>query len=99
MSVCESILVSFFVMSIVFAVLIALSLFLNLQSSFFNFLKKKNASNIISENENAIELSTDRTTFIDVDEETVAIIIASISNISNTPLKSLKIKSIKPFNL
>lgn len=99
MSVYESILVAFFVMAIVFIVLIALSLFLSLQSSFFNFFKNKKASNIISPAENTIEFSTDRTAFIGVDEKTIAIIIASISYASNTPLNSLKIKSIKPLDL
>lgn len=99
MSVLESILVALFVMSIVFAVLIALSLFLNLQSKCFDFLNKKNDSNITNQTENTIELSTNKTTFIDVDEKTVAIILASISHESNTSLKSLKIKSIKPLNL
>ncbi|WP_179632087.1 OadG family protein [Clostridium peptidivorans] len=99
MSVFESILVALFVMSIVFIVLIVLSLFLNLQSKLFDSLKKKKDSNIINQNENTIELSIDKTTFVDVDEKTVAIIVASISHASNIPLKSLKIKSIKPLNL
>lgn len=99
MSVLESILVALFVMSIVFAVLIALSLFLNLQSICFNFLKKKRDLSVINQDENTLELSTDKTTFIDVDEKTVAIILASISHTSNIPLKSLKIKSIRPLNL
>ena len=99
MSVFESVLIALFVMSIVFAVLIALSLFLNLQSSFFDFLKKKKDSNIINGDEDTIELSTDGTNFIGVDEKTVAIIVASISHASNIPLKSLKVKSIKSLNL
>lgn len=99
MSVLESILVALFVMSIVFAVLITLSLFLNLQSRCFHFLKKKEKLNTIIQDENTLELSSDTSTFVDVDEKTVAIIAASISHASNIPLKSLKIKSIKPLNL
>lgn len=101
MSVYESISIALFVISIVFAVLVALSLFLKLQSKFFSFLQSKKSSNVIdlTENENAIELSTIKSTFMDVDNETVAIIIASISHVSNIPLNSLKIKSIKPLNL
>lgn len=99
MSVFESVLVALFVMSIVFAVLIALSLFLNLQSRFFDFLKKEKNSTIINQDEATMELLTDETTFVGVDEKTVAIILASISHASNTPLKSLKIKSIKSLNL
>ncbi len=99
MSIHESILVALFVMAIVFIVLIALSLFLSLQSSFFNSLKDKKALNIITPDENTLELSTTGTDFSNVDEKTVAIIIASISYASNTPLNSLKIKSIKPLDL
>ncbi|MBU5485108.1 OadG family protein [Clostridium sp. MSJ-11] len=99
MSVYESILVALFVIAIVFIVLIALSLFLSLQSSFFNSLKDKKASNIITPDKNTLDLSTTGTDFSNVDEKTVAIIMASISHISNIPLKSLKIKSIKPLDL
>lgn len=99
MSVLESILVALFVMSIVFAVLIALSLFLNLQSWCFDFLKKKEELGTITQDENTLELLIDKATFVDVDEKTVAIIAASISHASNIPLKSLKIKSIEPLDL
>ncbi|MEW9095602.1 MAG: OadG family transporter subunit [Clostridiaceae bacterium] len=99
MSVYESILVALFVMAIVFIVLIALSLFLSLQSSFFNSLKDKKASNIITPDKNTLDLSTTGIDFSNVDEKTVAIIMASISHISSIPLKSLKIKSIKPLDL
>lgn len=99
MSVYESISIALFIISIVFTVLVALSLFLKLQSKFFNFLQSKKSSNVIDLTENDIELSTIKNTFMDVDDETVAIIIASISHVSNIPLNSLKIKSIKPLNL
>ncbi|KGK89357.1 OadG family protein [Clostridium sp. HMP27] len=99
MSVLESILVALFVMSIVFAVLISLSLFLNLQSKCFYFIKKKEELRTFTQDENTLELLTDRSTFVDVDEKTVAIIAASLSYASNIPLKSLEIKSIKPLDV
>ncbi|MBM7869679.1 Na+-transporting methylmalonyl-CoA/oxaloacetate decarboxylase gamma subunit [Clostridium pascui] len=99
MSVLESILVALFVMSIVFAVLIALSLFLNLQSKCFHFFKKKAKLATIAQGKNTLEVLTDKTTFVDVDEKTVAIIAASISHASNIPLKSVKIKSIRPLDV
>lgn len=101
MSVHESILIALFVMTIVFITLIALSIFLNLQSRFINSLKKETVTDNLSPTEDrySIELSTDKNNFLCVDEKTVAIIMASISHCSNTPLKSLKIQSIKPLDL
>lgn len=95
MSVHESILVALFVIAIVFAVLISLSIFLKLQTSFFNLIKNKNNSNIPISHDDTIELSTTECEFNGVDEETIAIILTSISHTSNISLKSLKIKSIK----
>ncbi|KHO39894.1 hypothetical protein OR62_03320 [Clostridium tetani] len=102
MSISEAILVALFLMLIVFTVLILLSLFLKLQSSFFDYIEKNkllDAETPTNNNfDNTIELSN-TTSFDDVDEETFAIILTSISCSSNIPLKSIKIKSIKPLDL
>ncbi|MCG4580522.1 OadG family transporter subunit [Clostridium cochlearium] len=101
MSISEAILIGLFLMLIVFTVLILLSIILKLQSKFFNSIGKNRSSNDIDlvKDDNSIKLLTDKNTFGNIDEETIAIILASISHTSNIPLKSLKIKSIKPIDL
>ncbi|MBE6063837.1 hypothetical protein HF847_04250 [Clostridium cochlearium] len=101
MSISEAILIGLFLMLIVFAVLILLSIILKLQSKFFNYIEKNkflNKTDLVNDN-NCINLLADKNTFGNIDEETIAIILASISHTSNIPLKSLKIKSIKPIDL
>lgn len=101
MSISEAILIGLFLIFIVFTVLILLSILLKLQSKFFNYIEKNKSSNEIDlvKDDNSIKLSTDKNTFGNIDEETIAIILTSISHTSNIPLKSLKIKSIKPIDL
>ncbi|MBV1821974.1 hypothetical protein KUA25_28545, partial [Bacteroidales bacterium MSK.15.36] len=78
MSISEAILIGLFLMLIVFTVLILLSIILKLQSKFFNSIGKNRSSNDIDlvKDDNSIKLLTDKNTFGNIDEETIAIILA-----------------------
>jgi sodium pump decarboxylase gamma subunit len=102
MTVLESILISLFGLAIVFAVLIALSLFITLQSKIIGAvrLNKKEASQGKSEQVAPVEkkdaaVSAGELKLFDVDEKTAAIIMAIVSHESKIPLSELQFKSIK----
>ena len=103
MSISDSILVSLFGISIVFAVLIALSFILKLQSIIFRAIAKKNEKNIedkldIEEEgttRNIVQVANGELSLIDVDERTAALVMAIVSDELQTPLSELQFKYIK----
>jgi len=101
-TISESLLISVFGLAIVFVVLIALCLFIMLQSRIIGAfrLKKKEAPQKKTEQSASVEkkdaaISAGQLKLFDVDEKTAAIIMAIVSHVSKTPLSELQFKSIK----
>lgn len=103
MSFSDSILVSLFGISIVFAVLIALSFALKLQSIIFRTIAEKNKK--VTENNtyikeevvtgNVVQVANGELSLIDVDEKTAALVMAIVSDELKMPLSELQFKYIK----
>lgn len=97
MSLSEGIIIALFVMTIVFIVLIALSLFLKIQSYIINrFNQGKTCTNTFKKegNEN-ISISSKELDASNIDGKTIAIIMVAISKASHIPVNLVKLKSIK----
>jgi len=103
MSILDSILVSVFGISIVFIVLITLSLIVKIQSVLIGAIAKKKmqplsnvestkASEVVG---NIVEVCNGEVALIDVDEKTAAMIMAIVSDEMQTPLAELQFKYIK----
>jgi Na+-transporting methylmalonyl-CoA/oxaloacetate decarboxylase gamma subunit len=102
MTILESLLVSAFGLAVVFVVLIALSLFITLQSKFFTALKlgkneapQKKAEEAEPAEKKDAGITAGELKLFDVDEKTAAIIMAIVSHESKIPLSELQFKSIK----
>jgi Na+-transporting methylmalonyl-CoA/oxaloacetate decarboxylase gamma subunit len=104
MTVLDSFVVDGFGLSIVFAVLIVLSLVIKLISLIVSrFMKKNQQTNI--ETKNTIQpaessalvadFADGELKLIDVDEKTAALIMAIVSDESEIPLSQLRFKSIR----
>lgn len=101
MSFFDSLMISIFGLGMVFAILVALSAVISLQSKVFSLFSKK------EEYKPAVETSGDYATevivneaagqlkLIDVDERTAAMIMAIVSDESQIPLSELNFKYIK----
>lgn len=106
MSILDSLLVDAFGLSIVFAVLISLSLIIKLITRIFGGLQPKK-DNIYDEMPTKVEQTVlqpggmelqyadGELKLIDVDEKMAALIMAIVSNESNIPLPQLQFKSIR----
>ncbi len=103
MSILDSLLVSVFGISVVFAVLIALSFLVKLQSVVLGKIATKsdnvpdakgNADNDIIPQPVPV-LSSGELKLIEVDEKTAAMIMAIVSDESHIPLSELQFKSIR----
>jgi Na+-transporting methylmalonyl-CoA/oxaloacetate decarboxylase gamma subunit len=102
MSFAESLLVDGFGFSIVFAVLIALSLVVKLISVVVPLAKKKREAEIAPEAQAAEitaaegpQFSDGELKLFDVDEKTAALIMAIVSDESGIPLSQLRFSSIR----
>lgn len=103
MSIAESFLVALIVMSIVFVVLIALSLLVKVQSVIFSSINKSKESenikgqtiNKIDQEQKPVEISTGELKLIGVDERTTAMIMAILSDELKIPLSELQFKTIR----
>lgn len=103
MSAFDSIKVSLFGLSIVFIVLILLSLFVKFQSFILGAIASNKKTVTDRDEENYREaaeqeepgLSSGELKLVGVDEKTAAMIMAIVSDESNIPISSLRFKSIK----
>lgn len=104
MSLLESLLVSAFGLSVVFAVLISLSFLVKVQSATAAFIVKNvkavsKRGNRVTEAGSLVQndegLSTGELKLTGADEKTAAMIMAIVSHESQIPLPELQFKSIK----
>ncbi|NLO93532.1 MAG: OadG family protein [Clostridiaceae bacterium] len=101
MSLFESLQIALFGLVTVFAVLVALSIAISVESKIFNFfVKKKDAKPSAEPKEQTVKANlTDiipgQLKLIDVDEKTAAMIMAIVSDESQIPLSELNFKYIK----
>lgn len=102
MSVLDSLLVDAFGLSIVFAVLISLSLIIKLITRIFSRLEKRETESNKTHTEQQSAISPAEARYADgelklfeVDEKTAALIMAIVSDESNIPLSELHFKSIR----
>ena len=101
MSLFESLQIALFGLVTVFAVLVALSIAISVESKIFNFFVKKKDVQPSAEHEeqtvkaNLTDIIPGQLKLIDVDEKTAAMIMAIVSDESQIPLSELNFKYIK----
>lgn len=106
MSIFDSVMVSMLGLSIVFIVLIALSLVVKVQSLLFGVISK--SKNVVTENKDPINenitVEMDNSSsygelkLVGTDEKTAAMVMAIVSDESQIPISELQFKYIKALN-
>ncbi len=97
MSILDSVLVGIFGISVVFVVLISISLLIKLISSIFGRVRENEtaAPHEVQSNEQAAVYQSRELDLIDVDEKTAALVMAIVSSKTNIPLSKLQFKTIR----
>ena len=106
MTILESLPYALFTMSVVFAVLIILSVIIKVFSQVIELFAPKNTEDVVKNeasspvitNENGSEMSCGELKLHNVDEPTAAMIMAIVSDNSGIPLEELRFKSITAKN-